>query len=424
MRFRTNAANRPIAGEPGMTKLTLGPVDLSGDPGIAVPRIGAALRLAAARRLASEIQHKRANGIDPICEWKMQRAAASEAEVARVTNSYGALAREFIEDYAKKRQRRWTETARLLGLQPGAGGRLAPIPAGLAERWAARPVGEITGREIVIVLKECRNEAPPGLKRRRPAELETEGMSGAMFAAPSGFFSWCVSQQVIERSPCTGLRRPAVPPPRKRTLDDAEVAAFWAATERLGPPFGPALRLLLLTGQRLREIAELQASEISADGGMLTFAAHRTKNRREHFVPLAPMARDVLTSVPRLAGCPYIFSTNGRRPVSGWSKVKRRLDALMEEELGHALREPWRLHDLRRTCAATMARIRINIVVTEKLLNHASGVSGGIVAVYQCYECEPERRAAFEDYERFLRGLLDGTGGDNVVPLAGARNSG
>ena len=113
-----------------------------------------------------------------------------------------------------------------------------------------------------------------------------------------------------------------------------------AATDRLGPPFGPALRLLLLTGQRLREIAELQASEIIADGGMLTFAAHRTKNKRAHFVPLAPMARDVLCSVPRLAGCTYVFSTNGRTPVSGWSKVKRRLDALMAQYARTRARTP------------------------------------------------------------------------------------
>jgi len=132
-------------------------------------------------------------------------------------------------------------------------------------------------------------------------------------------------------------------------------------------------------------------------------------------LPVAAAA--VLSAVPRLAGCTYVFSTNGRTPVSGWSKVKRRLDALMEEELGHALTKPWRLHDLRRTCAATMARIGVNIVVTEKLLNHAGGMSGGIVAVYQRYDYEPERRAAFEAYERFLRTVLDGTEGDNVVSL-------
>ena len=62
-----------------------------------------------------------------------------------------------------------------------------------------------------------------------------------------------------------------------------------------------------------------------------------------------------------------------------------------------------------------MARIGVNIVVTEKLLNHAGGISGGIVAVYQRYDYEPERRAAFEAFERFLRGLLDGTGRDNVL---------
>ena len=45
-----------------------------------------------------------------------------------------------------------------------------------------------------------------------------------------------------------------------------------------------------------------------------------------------------------------------------------------------------------------MARIGVNIVVTEKLLNHAGGVSGDIVAVYQ--RCDYEPRAA-----RGIRGL-------------------
>jgi integrase len=406
-----------------MAKMTLGPVDHG--PGVADPKIGGPLTLAAARRLAAEVGHKRAQGIDPIGEREAAKTARREAAIASVATRYGALAREFVEDYARKKQRRWRETARLLGLRP-AGGGLQPIENGLAERWAARPVGEITGREIVLVLKECRTKAPPGLTRRRPAGLETEGMSRAMLTTLSRYFSWCVSQHVIERSPCAGLRRPAAPASRERTLDDAEVVAFWAATDRLGPPFGPALRLLLLTGQRLREITDLAASEISAldcQNAKLTLGADRTKNKRAHFVPLAPMARETLSSVPRLAGCPYVFSTNGRTPVSGWSKVKQRLDVLMEAEMGHALK-PWRLHDLRRTCAATMARIGVNIVVTEKLLNHAGGVSGGIVAIYQRHDYEPERRAALEAYERYLRGLLDGTDGDNIVPLAGARNNG
>jgi integrase len=188
-----------------------------------------------------------------------------------------------------------------------------------------------------------------------------------------------------------------------------------------------ALRLLLLTGQRLREITELQASEINhvntADGMKLTLAAHRAKNHRAHFIHLALMARDVLSAVPRLAGCAYVFSTNGRTPVSGWSKVKRRLDALMEAELGHGLRE-WRLHDLRRTMATGLQKLGVRLEVTEQVLNHVSGSRAGDVGIYQRHDFEPERRAAFERYEQHLRGLLDGTGGDNVVVLAGARNNG
>jgi hypothetical protein len=71
-----------------------------------------------------------------------------------------------------------------------------------------------------------------------------------------------------------------------------------------------------------------------------------------------------------------------------------------------------------------MARIGVNIVVTEKLLNHVGGISGGIVAVYQLRLRARAAGGAFEALERFLRGLLDGTGGDNVVSLAGAGNSG
>ncbi len=51
-----------------------------------------------------------------------------------------------------------------------------------------------------------------------------------------------------------------------------------------------------------------------------------------------------------IEGCPYVFSTNGRTPVSGFSKAKARLDSLMEIS-------DWRLHNLRRTAAIGMARL-------------------------------------------------------------------
>src|ERR1700730_426964 len=105
-----------------------------------------AMTLAAARAAAAEVQHKRAQGKDPIGERTRLRDAGRAAEAASAANSFGRLAREFVEDYAKKRQRRWTETARLLGLRPP---QLEPIRDGLAERWASRAVGEIGGRDCL-----------------------------------------------------------------------------------------------------------------------------------------------------------------------------------------------------------------------------------------------------------------------------------
>src|SRR6202035_5289894 len=141
---------------------------------------------------------------------------ARHAEVRETAaNSFGRLAREFVEDYAKKKQRRWTETARLVGPRPAD---LELIRDGLAERWAAKPVGEIAGRDILAVLGETARRAPPGLVRRR--STVTEGMSGAMFAVLSKFFGWCIGQQIIDRSPLTGLKRPSAPPASARILDD------------------------------------------------------------------------------------------------------------------------------------------------------------------------------------------------------------
>jgi integrase len=286
-----------------------------------------ALTLAAARSAAADVQLKRARGQDPIGERARLRDAGRAAEAMSAANSFGRLAREFIEDYAKKKQRRWTETARLLGLRPPD---LELIRDGLAERWAAKPVGEIAGRDCLTILGETARRAPPGLVRRR--STVTEGMSGAMFAVLSRFFGWCIGQQIIDRSPMVGLKRPAAPPSRSRILDDEEIVAFWSASGLIGQPFGPALRLLLLTGQRLREISELAFSEISADGMTLSLAAGRTKNHRAHFVPLAPMARGCSPRIPfskkdaptSSAPAAALPSAAGRRSSGGWTRSWRR----------------------------------------------------------------------------------------------------
>ena len=162
------------------------------------------------------------------------------------------------------------------------------------------------------------------------------------------------------------------------------------------------LKLLLLTGSRLNEVARMERAELSEDLATWTIPSARTKNHRTHVVPLPPLAQSILRSVEGLPECGYIFSTNQRTPVSGFSHVKQRVDARME---GIA---PWRLHDLRRTCATGMGEIGIAPHVIELCLNHISGARAGVAGIYNRSVQMPERRAALELWANHIEGLVSG----------------
>jgi len=78
---------------------------------------------------------------------------------------------------------------------------------------------------------------------------------------------------------------------------------------------------------------------------------------------------------------------------------------------------PWRLHDLRRTCASGLARLGINLPVIEKVLNHSSGSFAGIVGVYQKHSFADEKRQALEAWGSFVTALVEGKPANKVVRL-------
>ena len=403
MRFRA-PSGRPC-------KITLGPVyddnqhmELLGEPSIGT--IGAPLTLAGARQLAATVHRQRRLGLDVAADkrayWHRQRAAAIDG----ASNAFGVAAREFVERYARKRVRRWKEQARLLGFQPTASG-LEGIPGGIAARWGNRQIAEIDGHDIHGVVVETRERGAPGLHRR--GDGPTDSRARAMLSVLSRMFRWLLEHRRVEANPCASVHRPGTPRARDRVLTNTEIARFWEATEAIGGSFAAVLRLLLLTGCRLNEIAALRWDELSEDGPSITIPGSRTKNGRPHVVPLATAAREIIASVPRVEGCHLVFSTNGLRPISGWSKTKRRLDAAM------GATPPWRIHDLRRTVVTGMAELGVRPDVIEMVVNHISGHRGGVAGIYNRSELLPERRAALERWSTHVAGLVRGT--DDVFKL-------
>jgi integrase len=385
-------------------KVTLGPYDehaeLKDDP-----EIGQPLTLAAAHQLAAKVHRRRALGEDVVADHKARKRRQRDQMRERAATSFAVCARQFINEHKTRsgqRPRRWREAARYLGFiyAPG-GGEPTIAKGGLAERWADKPVGDIDAHDLWTVIDEARRTAIPGCGSRNRGV--SEARARALFAALSNLFSWLQRHRRVERNPCAGMHRPSPPRARDRTLTNDEIRWFWEACE--SEPLGPLLRLLLLTGQRLNEVAGMMRQELSDD--MWRLPGDRTKNHREHLVPLPQLALDL---IPQGEG--FVFSTTGTTPVSGWSRLKRRLDDAMLEiarkERADVVIAKWVLHDLRRTAVTGMAELGIQPHVIELVVNHVSGTRGGVAGIYNRSELLPERRTALERWADHVKGLTSG----------------
>jgi integrase len=207
-----------------------------------------------------------------------------------------------------------------------------------------------------------------------------------------------VRHRKVSINPCTGVWHPGAPKARERVLSDAEIGKLWRATDAIDVRFGAALKLLLLLGARLNEVVGMRHSELSEDGTW-TIPSNRAKNHRAHRLVLPKLALDIIAAVPRIEG-DLVFTSTGRAPISGWSKMKKQLDAAMGDV------PPWRIHDLRRTCASGMQRLGVRTEVIERALNHVSGSYSGVAGVYQRDALTPEVAAALLRWAQHVSGLV------------------
>jgi integrase len=371
-------------------KLTLGrytPIETDG-----APAIGAPLTLHAARQLAIELMRERARGVDVAGRRRIEKLSIATGD----TKTFAGAVVDFVTQYAKPKQRNWKESARFLGIYPET---LDPIKGGLCDRWRDRALAETTDDDLFALLEEVRQHGTPGVTRQR-VEGASEARAAGMFATLSKFYSWALEKRRLKTNPMAALVRPKAPKSRDRVLSDAEIVALWKAAEAERIEFAAPLKLLLLTGCRAREIAELRWNEIGGDWN-IELPGARTKNHRDHIVPLSPLAREILADVDQVGE--YVFSAHGGRvPVELGGRLKDRLDAAMGLD-------DWVFHDLRRTAATGMAKIGIAPHIVEAVLNHVSGAKAGVAGVYNKYAYLPEKKAALERWAAHVEGLITGT---------------
>jgi integrase len=320
-----------------------------------------------------------AKGINPRAE-RLRLKAEDDRERAEAALSFEALVDEWGQLHLAHRRKRYREEAQR-AIKHTFGDLLK------------RPAARIARAEIINVLVT----AARSLAYARAA------------------FNWAVKREKVPRNPFVGLPVTTVTVERERVLSDAELADVWAAVETMTYPWGPFFRIAILTLQRREEVAAMRWSEIAPNLSVWTMSGARMKNGKPHDVHLSRPAQAVLRALSdarskdRRGGegeiCDFVFSTTGKTSISGFSKAKAHLDAAIVEVRAKAAaadaREsaplvPWRLHDLRRTGASTLARLGFDTIAIDKLLAHQPTKLRGVAAIYQRYDFADERARALD----------------------------
>ena len=312
-----------------------------------------ALGLTHARDKAKELMHESAMGNDP----------ATDKQVNRGAPTFGEVAAQYIELYAKTNKKSWEGDQRMLDHD-------------LLPKWKNVKAQDIKRRDIISLLDTIVLRAPIQANR--------------ILALLSKIFNWAISRDLIEANPCTAIKRPSKENQVDRMLSDDEIVIFWdgLTTASMSEPTRLCLKLQLVTAQRKGEIVIAEWSEFDLTNGWWTIPSEKAKNNLSHRVPLSVLAIQLLEQVKMLSGdSRWLFpSTKGDKPVLDTS-----IDhALHKNEAKFAI-PPFTPHDLRRTAASHMTGMGVPRLTVSKILNHSES---GITAVYDRHSYDQEKRQA------------------------------
>jgi len=174
------------------------------------------------------------------------------------------------------------------------------------------------------------------------------------------------------------------------------------------------LKLALVTGQRVGEIAGMAESEVELWGTnpVWTQPSRRRKNKEMNRVPLSPLAVKLLGEASSESGnSAFVFpSLSGVNPITAHAATRAISRARPDLGLAH-----FRVHDLRRTVATGMASLGVNPHTISLVLDHISATKGTVTsAVYVKYSFDREKRGALEKWATHLEGLISQNGGAHV----------
>lgn len=364
--------------------------------------------IAKARDAARDALDLAERGKNPAVQRKAEAVAQNE-------RAFETVAERFIDEYAKEEQKEWKSTK-------------AYLDTYVVPHWRGRPVDEIKRSDVNALLVKVRAQAIERARERakkagKPRTDERHELSGLSAAREvrkrvRTLFNWAGEQDLVIFNPAVVMptkkksaKKSLAYTARQRALSMEELRRVWDAAEEIGYRYGRVIQLLILTGQRRSEIANLNTDWLNRDAWTVTVPPLHYKTDRQHTYPLSAPAIAIVKELPSYKALPekldkahYLFPTDkGDKPINGFSKSKEQLDAKIEElgkKAGLPPLEPWTVHDIRRSVKTGMSRLGVPHLHSEQVLGH---VLPGIGGVYDVHDYMPEKKAALDLWaEAFL----------------------
>lgn len=317
-----------------------------------------------ARDQARQIVSRAEEGHDP----RSDRLAAARATYGAQSNTVKSIGEQMIE-VKKQTVKSWPKIESNL--------RLHVYPT-----LGHHPMEHVTRKQV----NEMLDKQKPTVQRESLKHM-------------SSLWGFALGRDLVKENIIQSLGRSALPDnARTRVLTDKELAAVWKATFEMGYPYGHAVRMLMLTGCRMREITEAHWDELDEERKVLIVPPERFKTNKAHHVPLTTSAWDTIQDMPKFRR-KFMFSTKGGdMPINSATYMRKLLSDHLPKDMKH-----FTTHDLRRTLRTRLPALEVSEAVAEAAIGHGPG---GIAKVYNQYAYETEKREALQAYDDFLQGLV------------------
>lgn len=199
-----------------------------------------------------------------------------------------------------------------------------------------------------------------------------------------------------------------------RWLGEDEFAHLWRWLEcpdtPVHPPYLRAVQILMLTGQRVEEIARLHIDQWDAAERVIDWS--KTKNLQPHAVPVPSLAAELIESIkPNAHGWFFPSMMDPSKPVSHGT-----LYSFMWRQRDRGVIPVVTNRDLRRTWKTLAGKAGVSKEIRDRIQNHAlHDVSS---KNYDRWNYMPEKRAGMAQWDKFIRAVLASKNNNQAIAKA------